>query len=84
MPDLSTSGDGAAKKIVGYIVNDWQLSGVFTGNSGNRYDLNYSYNSNGANLNLTGSPDYGARIVYLGDPGSGCSDDQYAQFNVGR
>jgi hypothetical protein len=33
-------------------------------------------------VNLTGSPDYGARIVYVGDPGSGCSDDQYRQFNT--
>ncbi len=33
-------------------------------------------------MNLTGSPDYGARIVYTGDPGSGCSSDQYSQFNV--
>ena len=82
LPDLNTSGAGAAKKTVGYIVNDWQLSGVFTGNSGTRYDLSYSYQTNGANKNLTGSPDYGARIVYLGDPGSGCSDNQYAQFNV--
>ena len=33
-------------------------------------------------MNLTGSPDYAARIVYLGDPGSGCSGDQYRQFNT--
>ena len=81
MPDLSLA-DGGAKKVVGYIVNDWQLSGIFTGNSGNRYDLGYSFQTNGANGNLTGSPDYGARIVYVGDPGAGCSDDQYGQFNV--
>ncbi len=81
MPDLSLA-DGGAKRIVGYIVNDWQLSGIFTGNSGNRYDLGYSFQSNGANRNLTGSPDYGARIVYVGDPGAGCTDDQYGQFNV--
>ena len=37
----------------------------------------YSYQNNGGNVNMTGSPDYGARIVYVGDPGSGCSDDQY-------
>jgi hypothetical protein len=81
MPDLSLSG-GGAKRVIGHLVNDWQLSGVFTGNSGNRYDLGYSFQSNGANRNLTGSPDYGARIVYLGDPGSGCTDSQYGQFNV--
>jgi len=82
MPDFNTSGSGAGMKTVGYIFNDWQLSGVLTANSGTRYDLSYSYQSNGASRNLTGSPDYGARIVYLGDPGSGCSDNQYAQFNV--
>jgi hypothetical protein len=81
MPDVSLAG-GGAKKAIGHIVNDWMLSGVFTGNSGNRYDLGYSFQSNGANRNLTGSPDYGARIVYVGDPGSGCSDDQYRQFNI--
>ncbi|MEO7274302.1 MAG: hypothetical protein ABIX28_23615, partial [Vicinamibacterales bacterium] len=37
----------------------------------------------GANKNLTGSLDYGARILYLPgiDPGAGCSSNQYAQFN---
>ena len=74
--------DGGAKRIIGYLVNDWQLSGIFTGNSGNRFDLGYSFQSNGANRNLTGSPDYGARIVYVGDPGAGCTDNQYGQFNV--
>jgi hypothetical protein len=82
MPDLQTSGSGAGKKALGYILNDWQLSGVFRVSSGNRYDLGYSYQNNGASVNLTGSPDYGARILYVGDPGSGCADNQYAQFNV--
>jgi hypothetical protein len=84
MPDLTTSGAGAAKKTVGYIVNDWQLSGIWTGTSGNRFDLGYSFQTNGQNVNLTGSPDYGARIVYLKDPSglNGCSGNQYAQFDV--
>ncbi len=82
MPDMNLSGAGAAKKVVGHIVNDWQLSGIYTGNSGNRYDLGFSFQNNGANVNMTGSQDFGARIVYVGDPGSGCSDDQYRQFNV--
>jgi hypothetical protein len=71
-----------AMKTLGYAVNNWQLSGIFTGGSGNRYDLGYSYNSAGSNVNLTGSPDYGARIVYVGDPGKGCSSDPYRQFNT--
>jgi hypothetical protein len=81
MPDVSLAG-GGAKKAIGWIVNDWQLSGVLSANSGNRYDLNASFQSNGGNVNLTGSPDYSARIVYVGDPGSGCSDNQFAQFNT--
>jgi hypothetical protein len=81
MPDMSLAS-GGAKKVVAHIVNDWQLSGVFTGNSGGRYDLGFSYNANGANRNITGSPDYGGRIRYVGDPGSGCTDNQYAQFNI--
>ena len=47
MPDMSTSGAGAAKKTVGYIVNDWQISGVLTANSGPKYDVGYGYNNNG-------------------------------------
>ena len=69
-------------RVVGAILNDWQIAGVLTAGSGAAYDLNVAYNANGGNVNLTGSPDYGARIVYVGDPGRGCSDNQYSQFNV--
>lgn len=69
-------------RVVGAVLNDWQIASVLTAGSGTAYDLNFQYNANGGNVNLTGSPDYGARIVYVGDPGSGCSDSQYAQFNV--
>jgi hypothetical protein len=84
-----------------YLLNDWQVSGVLTAGSANqplapqvnnqtngRYDLTYTYQNNGQNVNLTGTPDYSgpdgraARIVYVGDPGSGCSSNQYAQFNT--
>jgi hypothetical protein len=64
------------------ILSDWQVSGVLSAASGPNYDLGFSYNSNGSNKNLTGSPDYGPRIIYLSDPGSGCSGNQYAQFNM--
>jgi len=80
LPDLVA--DGGAKRMLGYLLNDWQLSGIVNFSSGTNYDLGYSYNANGGNVNLTGSPDYAARIVYIGDPGSGCSGDQYAQFNT--
>jgi hypothetical protein len=68
--------------IIGAALNDWQLSGVLTAGSAPTYDLGYTYQDNGANVNLTGSPDYGARIVYVGNPGSGCSSDPYKQFNT--
>jgi hypothetical protein len=94
IPKLHGSDHGAMK-IAGYVLNDWQVSGVLTagatigaannnnGQSTNNfaYDLTYSYQSNGTNTNITGSPDYGGRIVYLGDPGNGCSSNQYAQFD---
>ncbi len=36
----------------------------------------------GSSVNLTGSPDYGARIRIAGDPGKGCSNERYRQFNT--
>jgi Carboxypeptidase regulatory-like domain len=67
--------------IAGAILNDWRLAGIFTFGSGEPYDLGFGYN--GINqTNLTGSPDYNARVVFNGDPGSGCSDDRYKQFDV--
>jgi hypothetical protein len=80
LPDVKS--EGGAMKVVGYLANDWQLSGVLTAGTGSPYDLGYSYQNGIGNKNLTGSPDYGARIIYTGDPGSGCSDNQYAQFNM--
>jgi hypothetical protein len=83
------------------VLNDWQISAVLTAGSANqplapqvnnqtngRYDLTYTYQNNGQNVNLTGTPDYAggdgrtARIVYVGDPGSGCSSNQHRQFNT--
>jgi hypothetical protein len=52
------------------------------GASNGRYDITYTYQNNGTSTNLTGSPDYAAKILYVGNPGSGCSNNQYAQFNT--
>ena len=74
---VGSAGHGTATgnwaQIAAAIVNDWQMSGIFTGGSGARYDVTYQYQNNGANVNLTGSPDYAARVVINGDTGSGCS-----------
>jgi hypothetical protein len=80
LPKLPTPNP--AMKAVGLVLNDWQLSGIYTGSSGNRYDLGFGYNSAGANVNLTGSPDFGARIVYTSKTDDGCSSDQYRQFDT--
>jgi Carboxypeptidase regulatory-like domain len=52
-----------------------------SGCANGRYDITYTYQNNGTNTNLTGSPDYAAKVRYVGDPGSGCSSNQYQQFN---
>jgi hypothetical protein len=80
LPKLSA--DSPALKAVGYVVNDWQLSGVLTAGSAQKYDATFLYNANGSAINLTGSPSYNGRIVIAGDPGSGCSGNPYAQFNT--
>ncbi|MCU1238651.1 MAG: hypothetical protein JWP63_6618, partial [Candidatus Solibacter sp.] len=63
------------------LTRDWQISTVATVASGSTYGIGFSYQSNGGNVNLTGSPDWGARVALLDGLGSGCSSSQYAQFN---
>jgi len=80
LPDLPARN--SAMRGIGVALNGWQLSGVFTGGSGAPYDATYAYQTNGSNVNLTGSPNYSARMRVTGDPGSGCSSDPYKQFNT--
>ena len=80
LPNVSSTG--GAMRALGLLVNDWQLSGIVTAGSGARYDISYAYQDGTSNVNLTGSPSYPARIQIVGDTGSGCSDNQYAQFSV--
>ena len=67
------------------ITGDWQVSGVLTAQSGGAYSAGFSYqNGNGSAVGLTGSsPDFNARaVVNLSQIGSGCSGNQFAQFNT--
>jgi hypothetical protein len=80
LPDLR--GEGGGRRVLGAVVNDWQLSGIWSGSTASPYTVGFSYQNGGGNANLTGSPDYAARIVVVGDPGSGCSGDVYRQFNT--
>jgi hypothetical protein len=78
----NVGGDSGVMRTLAHLANDWQLSGIFTGGSGAPYDATFSYQTAGANVNLTGSPNYTARIKVVGAPGSGCSSDQYRQFDA--
>jgi hypothetical protein len=79
LPDYRPGG--GALKALSHLVNDWQLSGIWTGSSGTAYTITQQYQTGNANVNLTGSPDFAPRIVVVGDPGKGCSSDVYRQFN---
>ncbi len=68
--------------FVRQLTKDWQLSGILTAASGTAYNLGYGYNSNGNNVNLTGSPDYSGRVVLGSGLGSGCSSDPFNQFKA--
>jgi hypothetical protein len=80
LPDLKSTE--TVMRVVGLVINDWQLSGVWTAQTGSTYTVGQSYQSGGGSINLTGSPDFGARIRVVGDPGSGCATDVYRQFNT--
>jgi hypothetical protein len=69
--------------VLRHLTRDWQISAVASVSSGSAYGLGFSYQNNGGSVNLTGSPDYGARVTLLDGLGSGCGglDNQYAQFN---
>jgi hypothetical protein len=83
LPDIHSSA--RALKALGYLTNDWQLSGVWTGATGTNYTVGVSYQggaTGNGNQNITGSPTYGGRIRIVGDPGAGCSGDPYRQFTT--
>jgi hypothetical protein len=80
LPRLTASG--GARRALGFIVNDWSLSGIWSGASGPAYAVTAAYQNGGGNVNLTGSPDYAPRVRIVGDPGRGCSDDPLRQFNT--
>jgi hypothetical protein len=80
LPDLPKSG--TLRRALAALANDWQLSGVWRAATGAPYTVGFNYQNGGSNVNLTGSPDYPARIRVVGDPGSGCSSDPYRQFAV--
>jgi hypothetical protein len=69
-----------ANRVLKELTRDWQIGSVVTAASGSTYDLDYNYNTAGANVNITGSPDWKGRVVVPNGFGGGCSDNQYSQF----
>ena len=80
LPKLSSSS--APRRAIGLVVNDWSLSGIWSGASGGAYSVTAAYQNGGGNVNLTGSPDYAPRVRVTGDAGGGCSSDALRQFDV--
>jgi hypothetical protein len=80
LPNM-TAGRGL-NYAVAMLVNDWTLSGIWNGQSGAAYNVTFAYQTGGGNVNLTGSPDYGARVYITGDTGSGCDANPLKQFNT--
>jgi hypothetical protein len=64
-----------------WLVNDWQISGVYRISSGTPYAIQYSIPGIG-NANLSGTSNPVARVVVTCDPGSGSSGDPYKQFDT--
>jgi hypothetical protein len=79
MPALS--GESGMGKVGAALANGWQLATVLSAGNTAPYDATFSYAGGIGNVNLTGSPNYTARMTFIGDPGSGCSSNQYQQFN---
>jgi hypothetical protein len=76
VPGITSKG-----AFVHVVTGDWQVSGVLTATSGTVYDLSYSYQTNGSNVNITGSPDFGGKVLLGSGVGGGCSTNQFSQFN---
>lgn len=78
-PTLSRWAGG--NKVVGFIGDHWQLSGVYAFQSGAPYQVGFNIPGIG-NTQLTGSNTEGARPRIIGNPGPGNSNDPFRQINV--
>jgi Carboxypeptidase regulatory-like domain len=80
-PPAMSAGRGALA-VLKHVINDWSVSGIWSGATPQAYIITPQYQANGQNVNLTGSPDYAPRTRVVGDPGSGCSSDPLRQFTA--
>jgi len=82
IPFVKWNNDSVPTKALNLVTRDWQLSGIWQAHSGNAFTAGYSFADGTNNQAVTGSPDYGGRVVLTGRPGSGCSSNKLAQFNT--
>ena len=69
-------------RVLGYALNEWQLSGIYRYQSGQPYNIGFSIPGISA-YTLTGTQTIeGARIALGGNPGTGTTSDPYRQFNT--
>jgi hypothetical protein len=67
---------------LGYLLNDYQLSGIYRYQTGAPYNIGFSIPGISA-YTLTGTQNIeGARIALVGNPGSGHSSDPFRQFDA--
>ena len=71
-----------SSKVLGLLINEWQLSGAYRWTSGRPYGVGFNISGISAQ-NLTGTDgNPNARIVLTCDPGGGSSSDPYRQINT--
>ena len=82
-PARSAGRPTPALRALGLVINDWQLSGIWTASTADPYTVGFNYQNGGGNVNLTGSPDYGARIrIARRSRAAAAASDLYRQFNT--
>jgi len=74
LPEMQSAG-----KILGGVVNNWQISGGYRIESGAPYGYGWSVTGVG-NRNVTGSDTEGSRVVITGDYSRGYTSDPYAMI----
>jgi hypothetical protein len=62
------------------VLNDWQISGQTTFQSGTPFSPSFSV-SGASGVNFTGTPSWGAIPLCVGNPMAGTSDSPYARLN---
>ncbi len=78
LPNLSRYANN--NKVVGFFGDHWQISGIYTFQSGTPYGVGFSIPGGIGNAQLTGSNTEGARVRVQGNAGLGTTSDPYRQL----